>query len=302
MSRRKESTGDSLELLLDTICNMFGGIVFISLLVVVMLQTTAKPAPDVSPVEAIDPADLEILEGDLAKLRLERDRLAQARAAQVELIARLIPEDYDQKLADLRELAREQAELEQKAQSLGESNLDRTRQVSEEQRSLAADERKLEEARRELKSLEAEHEELLKRKTETLPVAEFRPGLTQVQVSICYDRLYIRHEWVGGERAGPNLDDYFVSESDGESIRVHPKPTGGIPLDGSERSNSLIAARLRSFSPDEHQIAVTVWPDSYDSFRTLRALLAEAGFRYQILACRSTDSVVDRGGRDRPSQ
>ena len=42
MSRRAEDDGGSLELLLDTICNTFGGIVFISILVVMLLNFTQE--------------------------------------------------------------------------------------------------------------------------------------------------------------------------------------------------------------------------------------------------------------------
>ena len=43
MSRRKQQNDNgSLELLLDTICNTFGGILFISLLVVILLNTTSE--------------------------------------------------------------------------------------------------------------------------------------------------------------------------------------------------------------------------------------------------------------------
>ena len=56
MSRRRTRKQDSLELLLDTICNTFGGVLFIAILVVMLLQQTGgapaipSPAP-VSPVE-----------------------------------------------------------------------------------------------------------------------------------------------------------------------------------------------------------------------------------------------------------
>ena len=42
MSRRRKNDTGSLDLLLDTICNTFGGILLIALLVIVLLNTTSK--------------------------------------------------------------------------------------------------------------------------------------------------------------------------------------------------------------------------------------------------------------------
>ena len=45
MSRRRSRKQDSLELLLDTICNTFGGVLFIAILVVMLLQQTGRGSP-----------------------------------------------------------------------------------------------------------------------------------------------------------------------------------------------------------------------------------------------------------------
>jgi hypothetical protein len=52
MSRRRHTTNnDSLELLLDTICNMFGGMILMAILVVVQTQSSAGRMPDPSSEE-----------------------------------------------------------------------------------------------------------------------------------------------------------------------------------------------------------------------------------------------------------
>ena len=42
MNRRRRTRTSSLELLLDTICNTFGGVLFLAILVTVLLRTTSK--------------------------------------------------------------------------------------------------------------------------------------------------------------------------------------------------------------------------------------------------------------------
>ena len=41
MSRRERANADSLELLLDTICNVFGGIIFIAIIVALLTASRA---------------------------------------------------------------------------------------------------------------------------------------------------------------------------------------------------------------------------------------------------------------------
>ena len=306
MSRRTEPMGDSLELLLDTICNMFGGIVFISLLVIVMLQISGQRGVRASADEEAAPVvtqeGLDSLAADVERLRLERDRLQAARTAQIELISRLIPDDYQARLDRWRDAARERAEVEKEVATLESSNVDRVGKVTERRKEIATKARRLASRQRELAALEKELQSIPERPAESLPLAEHRRQLSAVQVCLCYDRFYLRHRYVGGEPAGPNLDDYFVSKAEDDTLHIHPKPTGGTVVDAGPRAEAEIRQVLRAFSPDEHQINVTVWPDSYDSFRRLRQILAASGFRYGILACEADSTVADRGGEQRPSQ
>lgn len=77
MARTSQPT-DSLELLLDAICNTFGAILFIALLVVILLQQAGRtPQTDTSPERS--PAELARLEHELDSLR---DRVQQLRERQ----------------------------------------------------------------------------------------------------------------------------------------------------------------------------------------------------------------------------
>lgn len=300
MSRRNGVQSDSLELLLDTICNMFGGIVFISLLVAVMLQASRRsPAENLKEVDA---PDIELLEGSLEKSRLDLERLREAQAAQQKLVGGLIPGDVASKLAEWEELTAERADLERQAQALGKQNLGRVREVARGQRLVIDGKRRLDEAREELAELEKKQKTMVPRTSSPLPESVFRANVNQLQVSLCYDRFYIRHEYENGDRVGPNLEDYVVWEVGTNELRIHPKPTGGIPLDGSERSRAAILERLKGFSPAHWQVSAAVWPDSYDSFRMFREVVSQAGFRYQMLACDEDSEIVDRGGKPARSQ
>ncbi|MEO8166385.1 MAG: hypothetical protein ABI619_13420, partial [Betaproteobacteria bacterium] len=64
MRRRTNTDDSSLELLLDTICNTFGGILFISMLVVILLNMTSEAVEDSPPSPK---TQLELLEAERKK-------------------------------------------------------------------------------------------------------------------------------------------------------------------------------------------------------------------------------------------
>jgi len=135
-----------------------------------------------------------------------------------------------------------------------------------------------------------------------MPLAKRRNRLPSIQISICYNRLYFRHD-LGILRTGsraPNRDDYLVISTDSKTIQVQPKPNAGIPLSDKSRARSMLLARLHGFSNLYWDISITLRPDSHGAFRTVREILAEAGYHYSVLAI--DEKIVDRGGSDRLTQ
>src|SRR5262245_56842676 len=78
-SRREFHSADSLELLLDTITNAFGGILFLAILVVVLLQGTGKNIEHAREVDEPSAADL-----------VERLREREAALATISLEAKAV--------------------------------------------------------------------------------------------------------------------------------------------------------------------------------------------------------------------
>ncbi len=74
MTQRNSSDDGSLDLLLDTICNTFGGVLFISLLVVILLNMSSNEAASTPPEEATQ-AELSNWESRLAQANREVERL-----------------------------------------------------------------------------------------------------------------------------------------------------------------------------------------------------------------------------------
>ena len=88
MTRRQSiSPDDSLELLLDTICNTFGAVIFISMLASVLVQNSAQSSAAAAQIAAAED-ELRVQQSMLPDLERRRMVLATQLAAQQELIDR----------------------------------------------------------------------------------------------------------------------------------------------------------------------------------------------------------------------
>lgn len=149
MARRKtKQQGDSLDLLLDTMCNAFGGIVLIAILVVTLIQKPGeqggrpgglnqdnlrdieekmKEWTELEPELTKAESDMDKM-GDLVALILERDRLAalleerqrmgnQSMIDLIKLLEKLV-KDRDTSKAEASGLEKDVASLEEKLKDL----------------------------------------------------------------------------------------------------------------------------------------------------------------------------------------
>jgi len=70
--RRSKPQSSSLDLFLDTICNAFGGIMFLSILISVLLQFRGNDSAVQLDQPTISEAESQLTEDRLAKLQSER--------------------------------------------------------------------------------------------------------------------------------------------------------------------------------------------------------------------------------------
>ena len=101
MSRRRTRKQDSLELLLDTICNTFGGVLFIAILVVMLLQQTGGAPAIRAPAS---PVELQSLASHLGSVVSDLERLRQNRDSQQKVAQNFAPEAIRELLARRREV------------------------------------------------------------------------------------------------------------------------------------------------------------------------------------------------------
>ncbi|MCG6155889.1 hypothetical protein [Rubinisphaera margarita] len=295
--RRKAREGDGLDLLLDTICNMFGGIVFISLLVVLLLQNSEDVSA--SREVEIDPREIELLQEDLRLARTELDRLQLARLQQLEFLSRYVPDDLQQRLEDLEDLSEQNFDLENRSQELREKNAETVIAIDETEKSLRTSAELLDELKVDVREMEKELSAAVEEQSVSLPRAQREYARRSLQLSIRFNRVFFRHDPDQLTRGNsvPNLRDYVITEDEDQYYEVQVRPTAGIDLADRARARALLQSQLRRFPSSSWTISLTLWPESFGSFRTLREILTELG--YSLTAITPDTPVFDRGGEDR---
>ncbi|MBI2826549.1 MAG: hypothetical protein HYX69_17900 [Planctomycetia bacterium] len=297
MSRRKRQPESSLELLLDTICNTFGGILFLSILIVVLLQMTggarSKTAePTLSAAELADlrrqhAEALRHLETVQAAIDKQRDLLDQFATA----------ENVD--------LLRELQALEQTRESLRSHRAATISQIAEAQASVDAVESDLAELDQHQKELEqqvAVAERLLQAEVASRTTAARLPrqhatGKQEVGVLVRYGRLYLWHKYDShGLRLGLNFDDMVVVKEHGTRLETAPKPFAGVVLEKGVDAERRIREKLSGFDPRTMYVAVVIWEDSFAQFQILKNVLVERGLEYRLMPTEEGTEISDHGG------
>lgn len=283
MSRaRRDNNGSSLELLLDTICNTFGGVLFISILVVILINLSSDSAQSRPPDEI---AQSELVEMQI-ELQKSQDRIQklknvieQQRSIESQFVdpdTKMIVRNWTQLNADLTRLQ------ERKEQTLSNISKDQTlinRVASESKQSSAA-----------LVSVKEQYNSLLSRlrtEVETRSQSAKLPKLRRTDksemvffLSQGYFASYAKK--MGEGTYVPNTNE-VVERTGPQGAYIEPVPSSGIKISSDDNSvQEALEKRLSDFKSDQHYIAVFVSPDSFEQFAVLKDLMVKKGFEYRL--------------------
>ena len=312
MRRRRPATS-SLELLLDTICNTFGGILFVAMLLAVLVQSARKTDGE---GESESPSEVDLLNqqaqvsrtlAELESLQAAVDlqkRLARqmARPEMVEVLARL--DDLDRQRNEVLNRHLQEAanvvQLQAESRGLGEQQ-----QAKEEQSKV--DEAKRHKRHGQIEGLEqelAETREKLDAETRARTQVARLPMLHDTikqEVSLVFrcGRLYVWHKYSpAGQKLGLNTDDFVVIEENAQGLLTLPKPYAGVPISDEDASRLAVRELLAPFRAARQYLTIVVWPDSFDQFQNLKRVLVSLGFEYRLIPMPPGETIYDRGGSD----
>lgn len=292
MTRRKSSESSSLELLLDTICNTFGGIVFLAILVAILLQMSGRSE---KPTEtARRQKELVDLQSEQETLTAELERLRKVVEEQDQMVAKLAPSATREDLEKVLAYRRSKSDLTKKQlEALGEINGSEI-EIGKIAQDLQALDEALAKVRDQATRLEAELQAELKSRSAEAKLPMLRDtAKREVPVVLVGGRLSVLLR--PGARGALNTDEFDVKDLGTGRGTVKPKPGAGtlVQLDGS--SHDAIASRLAGFNKDRDYLAVFVWHNSFDHFRALRNVMVERGFEYRLVPIPPGQDAIREG-------
>ena len=275
---------NSLELLLDTMCDCFGGVMFIAMLVAIMSQFAEVKVPNqISEASAT----VKQLETDRASLQSELQRTKKAGTQQV-IVSSVINEhpnrDLLPELAKLKDQCADSITQRDQAISGVSATEKRIKEIVSEADQLGAKAKELE-----AKLNQARKEGERTRVSRELRLPKLRPSTTiPFWMIVKGNRLYLLLR--PGSEGFDEVNDAAVEheESPGQNV-FKAKPGCGIALNGDWTSAYEIRSLLNSLSTSSYNLQFAVYPDSYGAFIRLKEFFLKQGYEYNWAAMPNAD-------------
>ena len=252
MTRKHESVEGSLDLLLDTITNTFGSVLFITMLVAILLRTAGILDEHREPASKTEQARAEAriieLTADCERLRVKIDSMPppDPTVALIEAEIGSIMQDTARVLAEDAAVAAEAAADQERAADLTRKlaevreKIDRLRPLVDEQakRLRHAEERAAELARA---AIELDRPVDPTRITQIARLPELAASKKeQFGIYMRYGRIYVMHEWgPAGERLGPNTQHFVITSRIDGRQSAQARPDAGFIADGATSTQML---------------------------------------------------------------
>ena len=322
MARRRQAE-DSLDLLLDTITNTFGSILFLTMLVALLLRTTGTPTTTESAVTGAN-ASQPLSAQDMEQRKARADELNHEIAVLTAALQANPPDDPEHsqiQSAIIAATTETRERLEQDAAL--------TTGIAEDQRRIAevsAGSQQLEAeltAAREAAAHQADRKQRAEKEaaelarsaierdrpdeasgtvqTTVVPVLEpITPGSRrQLGLYLRFGRVYVMHRWgPDGKRMGPNPDHFVITTRPDGSQTARARPEAGIVVDDGDARRALTDI-LVPFPPQGWIVAVVVHQDSFAQFQTVKHVLISLGYEYEPIPAATGQSISDSGGAGR---
>jgi len=292
MSRRRQRVQtSSLDLFLDTICNAFGGIMFISILISILIQMRGDSSETnarqnaITEVTAIDQqAKVKQLQHQvriLSETVTERERLLfnEDSAESTELLAK----------KDL--LVESLGKLQQIQQTLLDTTAAKGIEIQKTQMELQELSQRLTDARLAVSERSKELDEALDsvETTTTLPkVASTFKG--NLMFAMRYGKLYLITDVAGTGTNGVN-SQHATSINLGVGVQVRLKEAAGWRLD-SPQDIAALDRVLQNHSNSNTFISVAVFSDAHADFLQFKSKLIDMQYDYDLLPLDNPDTLM----------
>ena len=299
MRRRRRGNSDSLGLLLDAICNTFGVVLLIAIVIAIMVQTSTST---VAKTDAPAQNAKRKLKKEIN--RLENDiKRKEAVKKNSEAMAKILegPEDAGivsthQRLAGrLQETQERISELESQTESVND-------EVSEILNTVNRDKQIITTLEEELDAIEQKIQLVSESATSTrsadLPQLRDNQGSLPLIFILRYGKLYRWHKVTASGKYSLNTDDFTIVGRGGyDTLKTEPKPWAGINLSDSGWETRLTTI-LNRYENTKFNLSFVVYKDSYPEFQQVKKLAVGKGYSYNLMP-KGNVPILDRGGTNR---
>ncbi len=288
MRGRGSQADDSMDMMLDTITNMFGGIMFIAILLCLLTGGQAGQVTQQTSKSA----------AHMVSLQTEFDEASAETARKLDLAVYLenLVTEPDTKWTTI--LTRIAADLEAAKTRFAEAK-DALAKMQDKQNTVDQKMQVVEKGtgdlKREVEQLEKEiqREQSVRKLNARLPLSK-ATQLRPVHLVLSSDRLFILDGESGGFR--PVIDavrrDIDYVEVGNGCTQVKLRRGAGMNVD-ERLGDSARWTSLRELAPrDSNFLYMIVLPDSYDAFLTLRQIAVASGYDYDVIPLSADSSVI----------
>ncbi|MBF0242460.1 MAG: hypothetical protein HQK64_08270 [Desulfamplus sp.] len=262
-SRRNEDLS-SFELLLDTMCNTFGGIVFIALLLTLLSQyieiDTKSDSYPLTHQKSITP--------NRALKKLEEVKLSISLQDRQEELKNQIQEDFNR----IESAKKDIQHLEQEVDRL-------TQKVTESEKA-------------ELRTLRVPK----LHKIDKSPIfIAIKGGRFYTITNISYAITEISSKEWGSSARGYDRSDIFIREQSGR-VDIEPLSAKGQIIEKGAENIGKLQQAILNINPTKEFINFAVYPDSFDEFNYVKEIFIKRGFDYNWFIINDKLSLVKGSG------
>lgn len=300
--RRRDSSEDSLELLLDTITNAFGGIVFLALLIV-LIAGKAKLTDSNNSQQASAARRYEEAVRQLRETQNQTRTIKQALQTSESLAKEFGNSETQSQVQELIKLENQASHLDGQLESAKRTNS----QVKEKLKSLAEEISDTDKLVSQRKSEVDDKQAELKSEKEKRTISSALPKerITRKRQAVFLvknDRLYVLHKDRTVADLSINLS-HFESALHDADINLSSakggfkvKRNAGIPLS----DEAAIETEIARYDQARVYVAIAIWEDSFAEFSSLRKSCLSKSLEYSLIPLPAGETIYESSSARAP--
>ncbi|MCH2203814.1 MAG: hypothetical protein MK102_17750 [Fuerstiella sp.] len=296
MNRRTSSTSlDSLELLLDTICNTFGAVIFIAMLVALLVNDSVQVVSGTETVQDVVIESARVLNDIQAakqKLRVLADQIQQQ-----ELIKKRFASDESLALTGkLRQ------QMERRVHLMGQKS-DAVEQITQVKGDSARLQQQLDQQQRAYDAADNRNARLRQELSTELELSGRTARIPQVRRTTKDSVVYALDDGRLYRVTTPDqtIDDTDCVRSTEAGVHtIRPRAGAGVPV-ADRSSGASLNGKFKGVTDEDFFVQLFVSRDSFAAFLSVRDTLVELGLEYEILVTDNNKVELIYGSSERES-